>query len=61
MCVHNGDSLSECRVSDVIVESRLGERTGYWRLLKVFTDRDLVGTVNLVGLTGEMNPYAWKQ
>ncbi|MDH3693851.1 MAG: allantoinase PuuE [Gammaproteobacteria bacterium] len=71
MCVLSGDAKSECRVSDVIVEPRVGKRdlniesnyefgarVGYWRLLKAFTDRGLVGTVNLVGVAGEMNPYA---
>ena len=71
MCVLNGDPRSECRVSDVIVEPRAGARdlniesnyeygarVGYWRLLRAFTDRGLVGTVNLVGVAGEVNPYA---
>ncbi len=71
MCILNGDERSECRVSDVIVTPRRGERdlniessyeygarAGYWRLLKAFTDRGLVGTVNLVGVAGEANPYA---
>lgn len=69
----NGDERSECRVSDVIVESRVGARdlniessyeygarVGYWRLLEAFTERGLKGTVNLVGLAGEMNPHALK-
>ncbi len=71
MCILNGDDRSEARISDVAVEARIGERdlniessyeygarAGYWRLLKAFTDRGLVGTVNLVGVAGEANPYA---
>ena len=71
MCVLLGDERSECRVSDVIVEPRkgardlniessyeYGARVGYWRLLEAFKDRGLKGTVNLVGIAGEMNPYA---
>lgn len=71
MCVLNGDEQSECRVSGLIVEPRqgardlniesnyeYGARVGYWRLLKAFMERDLTGTVNLVGLAGEMNSHA---
>lgn len=71
MCVLNGDHKSEVRISDVVVPSRpghrdlniessyeYGSRAGYWRLLKAFTDRDLVGTVNLVGVAGQYNPFA---
>lgn len=71
MCILNGDTHSECRVSDVIVEPRkgardlniesnyeYGSRSGYWRLIQVFRERGLTGTVNLVGLAGEQNPYA---
>ncbi|MEM7427822.1 MAG: polysaccharide deacetylase family protein [Pseudomonadota bacterium] len=71
MCILNGDDRSEVRISDVAVDARIGERdlniessyeygarAGYWRLLKAFTDRGLTGTVNLVGVAGEANPYA---
>jgi len=71
LCVLNGDNRSEVRVSDVAVETRIGgrdlniessyeygSRVGYWRLLKAFTDRDLLATVNLVGLAGWQNPQA---
>ena len=71
LCVLNGDDRSEVRVSDVAVETRIGgrdlniessyeygSRVGYWRLLKAFTDRDLLATVNLVGLAGWQNPKA---
>jgi peptidoglycan/xylan/chitin deacetylase (PgdA/CDA1 family) len=71
LCVLNGDNRSEVRVSDVAVETRIGgrdlniessyeygSRVGYWRLLKAFTDRDLLATVNLVGLAGWQNPKA---
>ena len=71
LCVLNGDNRSEVRVSDVAVETRIGgrdlniessyeygSRVGYWRLLKAFTDRDLLATVNLVGLAGWQNPRA---
>jgi len=71
LCVLNGDDRSEVRVSDVAVETRIGgrdlniessyeygSRVGYWRLLKAFTDRDLLATVNLVGLAGWQNPRA---
>lgn len=71
MCVLNGDHASEVRISDVVVPPRpgrrdlniessyeYGSRAGYWRLLKAFTDRGLVGTVNLVGVAGQYNPYA---
>jgi len=71
LCVLNGDNRSEVRVSDVAVETRIGgrdlniessyeygSRVGYWRLLKAFTDRDLMATVNLVGLAGWQNPKA---
>ena len=71
MCVLNGDHRSECRVSDLIVQPRIhardlniesnydyGSRVGYWRILNAFTDRGLTGTVNLVGLAGELNPEA---
>ena len=45
---------------DLNIESsyEYGARAGYWRLLKAFTDRELVGTVNLVGVAGQANPYA---
>ncbi len=71
MCILNGDSRSESRVSDLVVEPRenardlnmesnyeYGARVGYWRLLEAFTSRDLPATVNLVGLAGQQNPYA---
>lgn len=71
MCILNGDDRSEVRVSDVFVDTRpgardlniessyeYGARVGYWRLLQAFTDRGLAGTVNLVGVAGEANPYA---
>ncbi len=71
MCILNGDERSEVRVSDVAVEARYGARdlniessyeygarVGYWRLLNAFTERGLTGTVNLVGVAGEANPYA---
>ena len=70
-CLLNGDDRSEDRVSDLVVESRLGARdlnmesnyeygarAGYWRLLRAFTSRDLPATINLVGLAGERNPVA---
>lgn len=69
-CILDGDDRSEMRLSDVAVESRIGERdlniessyeygsrVGYWRLLKAFTGRGLGATVNLVGLSGEKNPH----
>jgi allantoinase len=69
MCVLNGDDRSEARVSDLVVEARVGgrdlnmesayeygSRVGYWRLLRTFTDRGLPATVNLVGLAGEIAP-----
>ncbi|MBY8976028.1 polysaccharide deacetylase family protein [Rhodobacteraceae bacterium NNCM2] len=65
----NGDDGSEDRLSDVIVERRMGardlniessynfgSRVGYWRLLRAFTDRGLTATVNLVGHAGELVP-----
>ena len=71
MCILNGDERSEVRVSDLVVDARYGERdlniesnyeygarVGYWRLLEAFTSRGLKATVNLVGLAGELNPYA---
>ena len=71
LCTLNGDTQSETRVSDLLVETRFhardlniesnyeyGSRVGYWRILRAFTDRSLVGTVNLVGLAGELNPRA---
>ncbi|MEM8813455.1 MAG: polysaccharide deacetylase family protein [Pseudomonadota bacterium] len=71
MNILNGDHRSEIRISDCAVPTRYGRRdlniessyeygarAGYWRLLKAFTDRGLVGTVNLVGVAGEANPYA---
>lgn len=66
-----GDDRSEERLSDVAVTSRIGardlniessyeygSRVGYWRLLRAFTDRGLVGTVNLVGRAAAANPLA---
>ena len=71
LCILNGDDRSEVRLSDVDVEARIGARdlniessyeygarVGYWRLLRAFTDRGLVATVNLVGLAGWHNPRA---
>ena len=71
MCVLNGDARSEVRLSDVAVMPRegrrelniessyeYGSRVGYWRLLRAFKERGLKATVNLVGLAGELNPYA---
>ena len=71
LCILNGDDRSEVRVSDVAVNTRMGNRdlniessyeygarVGYWRLLKAFNDRGLKATVNLVGLAGEQNPQA---
>ena len=71
LCILNGDDRSETRISDVAVEARTGARdlniessyeygarVGTWRLLKAFRDRNLVATVNLVGLAGEQNPQA---
>ncbi len=70
-CILNGDDRSEDRVSDLVVESRVGARdlnmesnyeygarVGYWRLLEAFADRGLQATVNLVGLAGERNELA---
>jgi len=69
-----GDERSEARVSDLVVVPRYGARdlnmesnyeygarVGYWRLLEAFRDRELQGTVNLVGLAGELNPRALAQ
>ena len=74
MSIALGDDRSESRVSDMVVEPRYGARdlnmesnyeygarVGYWRLLQAFRDRGLVGTVNLVGLAGELNPRALDQ
>ncbi len=74
MSIALGDNRSESRVSDLVVEPRYGardlniesnyeygSRVGYWRLLQAFRDRGLVGTVNLVGLAGELNPRALDQ
>ena len=71
LCVLNGDDKSEVRVSDLVVDARMGARdlniesnyeygarVGYWRLLQAFESRGLQGTVNLVGLAGEQNPDA---
>ncbi len=71
LCVLNGDDRSETRLSDVDVQPRIGardlniessyeygSRVGYWRLLRAFTERGLMATVNLVGLAGERNPLA---
>lgn len=71
LCVLNGDDRSEVRLSDVVVDARIGARdlniessyeygarVGYWRLIEAFTARDLKATVNLVGLAGEYNPHA---
>lgn len=71
LCILNGDDRSEVRLSDVVVDPRLGARdlniessyeygarVGYWRLLEAFTSRGLHATVNLVGLAGEQNPHA---
>lgn len=67
--VLNGDDGAEARVSDLIVERRIGtrdlnmescynfgSRVGYWRLLRAFTDRGLPATINLVGLAGDLVP-----
>ncbi len=71
LCLLNGDDRSEVRLSDVSVETRIGgrdlniessyeygSRVGYWRLLRAFTERGLMATVNLVGLAGWQNPRA---
>lgn len=71
LCILNGDDRSEVRLSDVSVETRIGgrdlniessyeygSRVGYWRLLRAFTERGLMATVNLVGLAGWQNPRA---
>ncbi|MGB5708203.1 MAG: polysaccharide deacetylase family protein [Arenicellales bacterium] len=71
LCILNGDDRSEVRLSDVVVEARIGARdlniessyeygarVGYWRLIEAFTSRDLKATVNLVGLAGHYNPHA---
>lgn len=71
LCVLNGDGRSEARISDVKVDARAnardlniessyeyGSRVGYWRLLRAFTDRGLLATVNLCGIAGEANPHA---
>ncbi len=71
LCILNGDDRSEVRLSDVAVTTRIGgrdlniessyeygARVGYWRLLRAFTERGLVATVNLVGLAGWQNPHA---
>lgn len=70
LSILNGDDRSEVRISDLVVDARIGERdlnmessyefgsrAGYWRLLEAFTQRELVGTVNLVGLAGVCNPF----
>lgn len=67
----NGDATSEDRISDLVVQARLGardfnmescyefgSRVGFWRLMRAFQDRSLPATVNLVGLAGALNPYA---
>ena len=55
-------TLPHVPAADLNIESsyEYGARVGYWRLLKAFTDRGLIATVNLVGLAGEANPHALK-
>ena len=74
LCILNGDDRSEVRLSDVEVAARpgrrdlniessyeYGSRVGYWRLLRAFTDRGLVATVNLVGLAAQKKPgRSWR-
>ncbi len=67
----NGDTTSEDRISDLVVQARIGardlnmescyefgSRVGFWRIMRAFQDRGLPATVNLVGLAGALNPYA---
>lgn len=67
--VLNGDDGSECRVSDIITDRRIGARdlnmesnynygarVGYWRLIDAFERRSLPATVNLVGHAGDQVP-----
>ena len=74
LCVLEGDTRSEARISDVAVTARAGRRdlnieqsyeygarVGYWRLLRAFTERGLTATVNVVGLAAEKNPLALRR
>ncbi len=67
----NGDATSEDRISDLVVQAKIGtrdfnmescyefgSRVGFWRIIRAFQDRGLPATVNLVGLAGALNPYA---
>ncbi|POM57652.1 Glycoside hydrolase/deacetylase [Phytophthora palmivora] len=73
-CILNGDAASEHLLSDIVgavpyvgqrhmnMESlyEYGSRSGFWRLHRAFTERNMPLTVYAVGLALEKNPEAAK-
>lgn len=71
-CVLNGDPASETFISEIIGAKPYfgmrhlsmewlydyGSRAGFWRLLRMFRDRNLTATVFAVGLAVQQNPAA---
>jgi len=71
-CILNGDSQSEWLLSEIVGAQPLvgvrhmnmeslyeyGSRAGFWRLHRLFTERNMPVTVYAVGLALEKNPEA---
>lgn len=69
-CILNGDAASERFLSEMVAADALpgvrhmsmewlyeyGSRAGFWRLLRLFRERDMTATVFAVGLALERNP-----
>jgi len=71
-CILNGDAASEAFLSEMVGTPALkgvrhmsmewlyeyGSRAGFWRLLRLFAERDMTATVFAVGMALERNPQA---
>src|SRR5699024_9686069 len=73
-CILNGDAASESFLSEMVGTPPLegvrhmsmewlyeyGSRAGFWRLLRLFQERDLTATIFAVGMAMRQNPDAAK-
>src|ERR1700681_1648262 len=70
--VLHGDKVAETRLTDILMPVPLqgardlnmesayeyGSRVGFWRLMRVFAERQVVPTIYAVGMALERNPHA---
>ena len=70
--VLHGDKVAETRLTDLLMPAPLksardlnmesayeyGSRVGFWRLMRVFAEREVIPTIYAVGMALERNPQA---